>query len=125
MTLRWRLTFAFVLVVVVPLVVGAAIVMRALPHEVQAGQREAAQTSSRLVAQVVRDYCDRARAAAEAAARTATVGTPAAARSAVGSLVDRGLADGIRVTAPSGRVVAESGALPSTVTDCASASTGG
>jgi two-component system cell cycle response regulator len=124
-TLRWRLTFAFVLVVVVPLVVGAGIVMRALPHEVQSRQHHEAVSSSRLVAQVLRDYCDRARAAAEGAGRAATTTTPAGARTAVSSLVDRGLVEGIRVTGPTGRLVAESGSLPASPTDCSTASKGG
>jgi diguanylate cyclase (GGDEF)-like protein len=122
MTLRWRLTIAFVLVVVLPLVIGAAIVSRAFPREVQSAQRDGAVSSSRLVAQVLRDYCARARATAEAAGRAATSGTPAAAGVAIASLVDRGLADGVQVTDPRGRVVATAGSLPPTPTDCATAS---
>jgi two-component system cell cycle response regulator len=125
MTLRWRLTVAFVLVVVVPLVIGAAIVAAAFPREVQSAQRGGALASSRLVAQVLRDYCDRARATAEVAGRAATSTTPAAARAAIASLVDRGLADGVQVLDPRGRVVASSGSLPSAPTDCATATSTG
>ncbi|MCU1622547.1 MAG: diguanylate cyclase [Frankiales bacterium] len=125
MTLRWRLTIAFVLVVVVPLVVGAGIVSRALPREVQAAQRDGALESSRLVAQVVRDYCDRARATAEAAGRAATSTTRAGRTQAISSLVDRGLADGVQVTDPRGRVVATSGSLPASPTDCSRANRSG
>jgi diguanylate cyclase (GGDEF)-like protein len=124
-TLRWRLTIAFVLVVVVPLVVGAAIVSRALPREVQAAQRDGALGSSRLVAQVLRDYCDRARATAEAAGRAATSTTRAGGSQAISSLVDRGLADGVQVTDPRGRVVATSGSLPASPTDCSRANRSG
>ncbi|MDX6214570.1 MAG: hypothetical protein QOG99_154 [Frankiales bacterium] len=125
MTLRWRLTIAFVLVVVVPLVVGAAIVSRALPREVQAAQRDGALDSSRLVAQVLRDYCDRARATAEAAGRAVTSTTRAGGSQAISSLVDRGLADGVQVTDPGGRVVATSGSLPASPTDCSRANRSG
>ncbi|MCU1602864.1 MAG: diguanylate cyclase with sensor [Frankiales bacterium] len=124
MTLRWRLTLAFVLVVVVPLVVGAVIVSKALPREVQREQRGGAQTSSRLVAQVLRDFCDRARATAEAAGRASAGAGPARAQIAVSSLVDRGLADAVQVTDPKGVVVAAAGSQPTAPTDCARASTG-
>ena len=124
MTLRWRLTLAFALVVAVPLVVGTAIVSRSLPREVQAGQRDGAVASSRLVAQVLRDYCDRAHATAEAAGRAATASTPGAARTAVASLVDRGLADGILVTDPGGRVVASKGSVAAVPTECSTATVG-
>ena len=124
MTLRWRLTLAFALVVAVPLVVGTAIVSRSLPREVQAGQRDGAVASSRLVAQVLRDYCDRAHATAEAAGRAATASTPGAARTAVASLVDRGLADGILVTDPGGRVVASKGSVAAAPTECSTATVG-
>ena len=118
MTLRWRLTWAFVLVVVVPLLLGAVIVSRAFPREVQSAQRDGAQSSSRLVAQVLRDYCARARATGEAAGRGAVSGDP---RAALSSLVDRGLADGVRVTDARGRVLASAGSLPATPVDCSAA----
>ena len=116
MTLRWRLTLAFVLVVVVPLLIGAAIVSRAFPREVQAEQRVGAQTSSRLVAQVLRDYCDRARATAEAAGRAAAGVDAIRAQVAITSLVDRGLADAVEVTGPRGVVVATAGSPLTTAT---------
>ncbi|MFN2540276.1 MAG: diguanylate cyclase, partial [Mycobacteriales bacterium] len=116
------LTLAFVLVVVVPLVVGALIVSHALPREVQSSQRDGAISSSRLVAQILRDYCDRGRATAEAAGRAVTASPPAGARDLVGSLVDRGLAEGLRVTDARGRVVASAGSLPAVASDCATVS---
>jgi diguanylate cyclase (GGDEF)-like protein len=119
-TLRWRLTLSFVLVVLVPLVLGAAIVSRALPREVQATQRDGAATSSRLVAEVLRGYCDRATATAEAAGLAATSGQPAAARAALRSMVARGLADGLAVTDPAGRVVARAGTVTGAPRDCRS-----
>ncbi|MCW2542558.1 MAG: diguanylate cyclase with sensor [Frankiales bacterium] len=123
MTLRWRLTIAFVLVVLVPLVVGAALVSRALPGAVRPTQQASAVSSSRLVAQVLRDYCDRARATAENAARAADDGGKGWAQ----ALVDRGLADGVQVVDSSGAAVAGAGSFPSAPVDCtgtASVSTG-
>jgi diguanylate cyclase (GGDEF)-like protein len=118
-TLRWRLTLAFVLVVLVPLAVGAVLVARAFPSTIAHRQQAAASTSARLVGQLVRDGCDRARAGAEAAGRAATSGTPKEAAAAGSSLVQRGLADGVRVTGRDGRVVVSTGSLPSAAVDCA------
>jgi len=118
-TLRWRLTLAFVLVVLVPLAVGAVLVARAFPSTIAHRQQAAASTSARLVGQLVRDGCDRARAGAEAAGRAATSGTAKEAAAAGSSLVQRGLADGVRVTGRDGRVVVSTGSLPSAAVDCA------
>ncbi len=118
MTLRWRLTLSFVLVVLVPLLVGLVVVGRALPQAVQAQQKSGVVLASRLVGTVLQDYCDRAKAAAEAAGRAATTTGPGAARAAALSLVSRGLADGIRVTGPTGTVVAGTGKLPAQAEDC-------
>ncbi len=118
MTLRWRLTLSFVLVVLVPLLVGLVVVGRALPQAVQAQQKSGVVSASRLVGTVLQDYCDRAKAAAEAAGRAATTTGPAGARAAALSLVSRGLADGIRVIGPTGAVVAGTGKLPPQPEDC-------
>jgi diguanylate cyclase (GGDEF)-like protein len=118
MTLRGRLTAAFVLVVLVPLVVGAFLVSRAVPKAVQDSQRVGALSSSRLVAQVLRDYCDRARATAESVARVAGSGTPFQTRAATTSAVERTLADGVRVSDPTGAVVASAGSVPAAPHDC-------
>lgn len=118
MTLRWRLTLSFVLVVLVPLLVGLVVVGRALPQAAQSQQKAGVISASRLVGTVLQDYCDRAKAAAEAAGRAATTTGPAGARAAAVSLVSRGLADGIRVTGPTGTVVAGTGTLPAQPEDC-------
>jgi two-component system cell cycle response regulator len=117
-TLRWRLTIAFVLVVLVPLLVGALLVSRAFPAAIEHRQQAAVSSSARLVGQVLRDTCDRARATAEAVGRAATSGTPAEAAAAGASLVQRGLADGVRVIATGGRLVVEKGSLPVAPLDC-------
>jgi two-component system cell cycle response regulator len=117
-TLRWRLTIAFVLVVLVPLLVGAALVSRAFPSAIEHRQQAAVASSARLVGQVLRDTCDRARTTAEAVGRAATSGTPAEAAAAGASLVQRGLADGVRVIGTGGRLVVNTGSLPVTPLDC-------
>jgi two-component system cell cycle response regulator len=122
-TLRWRLTVAFVLVVFVPLFVGGLLVARAVPRAVQERQQVGAISAARLVEQVLQGYCQRARTTAEAAGRASTsTGTttgPAGARSAAVWLVDRGLADGIQVLGPSGRTVVAVGRFPAQPVDCA------
>jgi two-component system cell cycle response regulator len=119
-TLRGRLTAAFVLVVLLPLLVGLLFVSRALPHAVQARQQVGVSSAVRLVGTVLQDYCDRARSAAEAAGRAASTLPPDAARAAASALVTRGLADGVRVLAASGRVVAAGATVPAQAQDCSS-----
>jgi len=120
MTLRWRLTLAFVVVVLVPLLVGAVLLARALPLAAQARQQVGVTSNARLVAQVLRSYCDRAETTAEAAGRASTGVSDA--KVAAQSLVDRGLVDGVRVTGPRGAVVAQVGDVPARVLDCGSES---
>src|SRR4051812_15629636 len=113
MTLRPRLTAAFVLVVLVPLVVGGLLVTRAFPRANEARQSETATASARLLATVASGYCDRARATAEAAGRAWTgAPNPTGAR-AIEDLVQRGLADGVRVGSVDGTTVVAAGRAPS------------
>ena len=119
MTLRARLTLAFVAVVLFPLLVGAALVARAVPAAVEGRQGQGLVSMSRLATTLVSGYCDQERAAAEAAGRAAAGAPPAQALEAARSLVARGLADGIRVTDAHGRLVAEAGQLPAAPRDCA------
>ena len=119
MTLRWRLTLAFVVVVLVPLIVGAVLVARAFPATIEHRQQASVSASSRLVGQVLRDTCERARATAETVGRASTTGTTAEAVAAGAALVQRGLADGVRVTGADGKVVVEIGSNPAAPTDCA------
>jgi diguanylate cyclase (GGDEF)-like protein len=123
-TLRWRLTIAFVLVVLVPLLFGLVLVARALPNAVQVRQKTGVVSATRLVGAVLQDYCDRAKAAAEAAGRAATTTGPSGARAAAASLVSRGLADGIRVVGATSNVVAATGTVPAQPEDCGEPSTG-
>jgi len=125
-TLRARLTAAFVLVVLVPLLIGGFLVIREFPKANDARQGETARSSARLVATIVAGYCERARGAAEAAGRATAASTGAAGLRAAEDLVRRGLADGIRVTAPGGAVIASVGSLPGgrAEADCAAGEAG-
>jgi diguanylate cyclase (GGDEF)-like protein len=67
---------------------------------------------------VLRNKGPGAREPAVGAGRAAASSNPTAALT---SLVDRGLADGVRVTDARGRVVATAGALPASPTDCSQA----
>lgn len=126
MTLRWRLTTAFVAVVVVPLVVATVLLWFALPNVLAREQASATDSASRLAGQVVAGLCDRARAAAEVAGR-GVLAVPAdatdAQEAALTSLVERGVADGLQVTDGAGRVV-EAGALPAGTVACDGAPAG-
>ncbi|MEX2289781.1 MAG: diguanylate cyclase [Mycobacteriales bacterium] len=115
MTLRTRLTAAFVLVVLVPLLVVVALLTTVLPAAIAERQAQGLTSSSRLAAAVVASLCDRARAGAEAAARVAAATTgpdDAALRPALEELVRRGLADGMRVTTADGTTAGEAGQAP-------------
>jgi len=118
MTLRWRLTLAFLVVVLVPLTVGALLVTQAFPSSVQNRQRHAMATDARLVAQVLRDACERTRTIAESAGRLAASANPAQARAAVESFIARGRIDGVLVLSPQGRHLLGVGTVPSGTTDC-------
>ncbi len=119
MTLRTRLTVAFLLVVLVPLLVGGLLLSRVLPPAVESRQADGLRTTARATATVVGDYCDRARAAAEAAGRASTGTSSAGATAALQSLVTAGLADGVRVVDGAGRVVGSAGEVPGQAKDCA------
>jgi two-component system cell cycle response regulator len=119
-TLRWRLTAAFVLVVLLPLLVGLLFVSRALPRAAQERQQVGVASATRLVGTVLQDYCDRARSAAEAAGRATSTLTADSARAAAAALVTRGLADGVRVVAANGTTVVAGLSVPAPVQDCSS-----
>jgi hypothetical protein len=76
-TLRTRLTAAFLVVVVVPLLVVLAVVSSTLPDQLAKAEQAGLRGSSQLVAELVRSRCDRAGAAAEVAARAASATTRA------------------------------------------------
>ena len=108
MTLRTRLTAAFVLVVLVPLLVVVGLVATVLPAAVSDRQQQALMRDAQLAAQVVEQLCGRARAAAEAAGRASGDGAAAALR----GLVSNDVVDGVRVLDAAGRTLAVAGAAP-------------
>ena len=122
MTLRSRLFVAFVAVVGVPLLVGLVLLASSLPRSAASQQERAVAAAGSLAAQLLAAECAQARAAAEAAGR-AVLAVPAedvdAQEAALRSLVDRGLAEGVRVTDGAGRT-AQAGEVPDDVADCAS-----
>ena len=119
MSLRWRLTIAFVLVVVFPLLVGGVLVFKALPRAVHQQQERGLTAAAQLTVKVLASYCDRARSTAEAAGRASGSVDPAGVRLAAQSLLDRRLADGLQLTGPAGAVVAQVGNVPAQPVDCA------
>jgi diguanylate cyclase (GGDEF)-like protein len=125
-TLRTRLTAAFLVVVLVPLLIGGLLVTRAFPRANATRQGETATASSRLVATVLAGYCDRARAAAEAAGRAWSGAPGAAGARAVTDLVQRGLSDGVRIRSAQGADVASAGTAPTFADagDCAAGAPG-
>ena len=118
MTLRSRLTAAFVLVVLTPLLIGLVLVVKVLPGLDRTGQARSAQRTAALAAGVVRDFCERARDSAGQAGRAAGTPDRAAAALLARSLVDAGLADGVRVQGPTGATVVAAGAVPRVPVDC-------
>ncbi|MCW2544867.1 MAG: diguanylate cyclase with sensor [Frankiales bacterium] len=119
-TLRLRLTVAFVLVVLVPLLTGLLLVARALPRAVHDSQQADVGTSARLVAQVLAGYCERAGTTAEAAGRAGTLADARGVRAIAQSFVDRGMADGVQVSGPTGAAFVSVGTVPAAPVDCAS-----
>ena len=120
MTLRTRLTVAFVLVVLVPILVGALLVAHAIPRTNTARQGETVTSSARLIATVLAGYCDRAHAVAEDAGHATAGAAGAVGDRVVRDLVARRLADGVRVVARTGASVATAGDVPpvSQAVDC-------
>lgn len=122
MTLRSRLALAFLLVVMLPLVVGTALLLNAVQPAVRAREDAGLVAAAGLSSLAVDTTCSRAVMAAGAAARASTSGTDpsrADVQRAVDALVADRVADGVRVRDASGAVLAAAGVLPDRVLDCA------
>ena len=120
MTLRARLTAAFLVVVLVPLLVGGALVATLLPRTAAALQGPALSTGAGLALEALAERCGRAHAAAEAAGQSAAQGTQAL-RLVLQRLVEVGAADGVRVVDAGGADLAAAGSAPSVPpADCSS-----
>jgi HAMP domain-containing protein len=114
-TLRTRLTAAFLVVVLGPLLAVLAVVTTWLPERFGTVQERGLRDSGRLLAELVESRCDRALAAAEIAALVASAPTTAGQPplpDRLADLVGRGLADGFRVISPTGATAATAGTAP-------------
>ena len=111
MTLRTRLTAAFLLVVLVPLLVGGALVLGLLPQAVDRLQDENLTSSAALAVSSVEERCRRVRGAATAAGLAAGTGQPALQQVA-SQLVAGRVVSGVQVVDAAGRVRAAAGSVP-------------
>jgi two-component system, cell cycle response regulator len=107
-TLRWRLSFAFLLVVAVPLAVAAIVVGRGVPQALDSAARNRLAASRAGAVSLVEQTCTTARLAAEVLAREAAAGAPQASTDDV---VARHLAAYAVVTNTANAVVGHAGAL--------------
>ena len=112
MTLRTRLTATFLLAVMVPLLVGGALVFGLLPRAVDGLQSDGLRSGAASAVSAVLERCRRAEGAAATAARAAAAGGPGL-QQAVDQLVEGRVVSGVRVVDASGRERAAAGPVPS------------
>jgi two-component system, cell cycle response regulator len=114
-TLRLRLSLAFLLVVIVPLLVAAIVVGRGLPRALDDSADSQVAAARAGAVSFLRQQCDAARLAAEVLAREAVSGgAPGpAAQGAARDVVSRGLVDYAVVTDRAGATLGSAGSLPS------------
>jgi two-component system, cell cycle response regulator len=108
-TLRLRLSLAFLLVVIVPLVVAAIVVGRGVPHALNTAAENRLAASRAGAVALVQEVCTEARLTAEVLGREA-VSTSAARAS--GDVVGRNLAAYAVVTSKDGAITGRAGSLP-------------
>jgi two-component system, cell cycle response regulator len=111
-TLRMRLSLAFLFIVIVPLVIAAIVVGRAVPHalDTSAGNRLDASRAS--ASAFVRTTCLQVRLAAELLARETAEASKADRGQAATDVIDRDLGDYAVVEDPSGAVTSRAGSVP-------------
>lgn len=119
MTLRTRLTVAFVMVVLLPVLLGAVLVTRLLPQAVEGRQLDGLADTAQTASNLMLGFCQRARVTAEAAGRLASGRTPTETRLALEGLVGDRRVDGLRVSDARGRSLVRIGAQPTKAVDCA------
>jgi diguanylate cyclase (GGDEF)-like protein len=107
-TLRLRLSLAFLLVVIVPLTVAAVVVGRGVPHALDSAARNRVLASRAGAGALVQSTCRTVRLAAEVLGREAAVGSK---DKAARDLVGRGVVGYAVVTGASGKVLASAGSL--------------
>ena len=118
MTLRTRLTAGFLLVVLVPLLLGGVLLFALLPQVVDGLQGGSLRSTAQLVLASVDERCQRAQTVAATVAR-ATSDTERL-RQVADRLVVDGQVDGVQVLGAGGRELVRAGAVPSEARpDCA------
>jgi diguanylate cyclase (GGDEF)-like protein len=111
-TLRWRLSFAFLLVVAVPLAVAAIVVGQGVPTALDTAARNRLAASRAGAVALVEQTCTTARLAAEVLAREAAASTtPGTAQAATDDIVGRNLAAYAVVVDTNGTVIGHSGTI--------------
>ena len=105
MTLRLRLSLAFLFIVIVPLVVAAIVVGRGVPHALDTSAGNRLDASRAAATAYVQSTCGRVRLATEVFGRQAAAVRPAARTGVAKDIVDRGLADYAVLTDTNGNVI--------------------
>ncbi|MDQ1699302.1 MAG: two-component system, cell cycle response regulator [Frankiaceae bacterium] len=108
MTLRLRLSLAFLLVVIVPLTVAAVVVGRGVPQALDSAARNRVLASRAGAGALVQSTCRTVRLAAEVLGREAAVG---AKQAAAQDIVDRGTVGYAVVTSAAGKVLGVAGGV--------------
>jgi diguanylate cyclase (GGDEF)-like protein len=111
-TLRARLTAAFLAVVLGPVLVSSASVATTISSLTASRESERLVSAANGIGTGINALCERARAAAEALASTANGTSPTAQQAAPGVVVGRGLADSARIEDGDGRITAQGGSVP-------------
>jgi HAMP domain-containing protein len=109
-TLRTRLTAAFLMVVLVPLLLGGVLLFALLPSVVDGLQGGSLRSTARLVLASVDERCERAQTVAATVARV--TGDGERLQQVAERLVVDGQADGVQVLGAGGRELATAGAVP-------------
>jgi two-component system cell cycle response regulator len=110
-TLRTRLTVAFLLIVLVPLLLAGLLLFALLPQGVDRLQGGSLQSSAKLVLASVSERCQRVETVAATVA-TALTADDARLQRLAERLVGDGRVDGVQVLAADGRVLATAGLAP-------------
>ena len=113
MTLRMRLSLAFLFIVIVPLLIAAIVVGRGVPHALDnsAGNRLDASRAS--ATSLLRTTCVQVRLAAELLAREASAAPKADRGQVARDVVDRGIGDYAVLTGTDGQLLEFAGHGPS------------
>jgi diguanylate cyclase (GGDEF)-like protein len=112
MTLRMRLSLAFLFIVIVPLVIAAIVVGRGVPHALDSSAGNRLDASRASTDAFLRTTCLQVRLAAELLARETAEATKRARSQVAHDVIDRGLGDYAVVQDPAGVVTSQAGSVP-------------